>query len=117
MRRADINQTNSRRHNSRQNNLNQPNIELHIEHLILDGLLLSRNQGFDVQQALEIELTRLLETNGIGALADTSTTHARRAVGMDPIQPRDTTSHIGIHIAQTVHQHLSQATDTPQSTR
>ena len=37
------------------------NIELHIEHLILEGLPLSRNQGLDVQQALEIELTRLLE--------------------------------------------------------
>jgi hypothetical protein len=70
MRRADINQTNSRQHNSRRHNSNQvspnqSNITLHIEHLILDGLPLSRNQGFDVQQALETELTRLLETGGL----------------------------------------------------
>jgi hypothetical protein len=37
------------------------NIEFHIEHLILDGLSLSHNQGMDVQAALEVELTRLLE--------------------------------------------------------
>ena len=43
------------------------NIELHIEHLILDGLPLSRAQSMDVQQALEVELTRLLEA---GTLQD-----------------------------------------------
>ena len=46
------------------------NIELHIEHLILDGLPLSRNQGMDVQAAIEVELTRLLEAGQLRAGLD-----------------------------------------------
>jgi hypothetical protein len=43
-----------------------PDIHLHIERLILDGLPLERSQGPHVQAAVEAELTRLLTASGLG---------------------------------------------------
>ena len=43
------------------------NINLHIERLILDGLPIESKQGALVKQAVEVELTRLLEANGLSA--------------------------------------------------
>ena len=40
-------------------------IELHIERLVLDGALLEKRHGAQFQEALELELTRLLEINGL----------------------------------------------------
>jgi hypothetical protein len=42
-----------------------PDIHLHIERLILDGLPIERGQGPHVQVAVEAELARLLSTNGL----------------------------------------------------
>jgi hypothetical protein len=44
-----------------------PDIHLHIERLILDGLPIERRQAPHVQAAVEAELARLLSTNGLGA--------------------------------------------------
>lgn len=43
----------------------RPNIHLHIERLILDGLPIERAQGSQVQAAVEAELARLLAENGL----------------------------------------------------
>ena len=45
----------------------KPNIHLHIERLILDGLPIERAQGPHVQAAVEAELARLLTENGLDA--------------------------------------------------
>lgn len=45
----------------------QPDIQLHIERLVLDGLPMERAQGPLVRAALEAELARLLTENGLGA--------------------------------------------------
>ena len=47
----------------------RPNIHLHIERLILDGLPIERAQGPHVQAAVEAELSRLLTENGLAASA------------------------------------------------
>jgi hypothetical protein len=41
------------------------NIRLHIEHLLLDGLPVSRAQGAQVKAAAEAELGRLLSERGV----------------------------------------------------
>ena len=43
----------------------RPDIHLHIERLILDGLPLEHGQGPLVQAAVEAELSRLLTENGL----------------------------------------------------
>jgi hypothetical protein len=40
-------------------------IRLHIEHLLLDGLPVSRSQGAQVKAAVEAELGRLLSEHGV----------------------------------------------------
>ena len=45
----------------------RPNIHLHIERLILDGLPIECAQGPHVQAAVEAELARLLTENGLDA--------------------------------------------------
>ncbi len=47
--------------------MGRPNIHLHIERLILDGLPIERSQGPHVQAAVEAELSRLLTQNGLAA--------------------------------------------------
>lgn len=44
-----------------------PNIELHIDRLILDGIFLSHAQRPLLQAAVEAELGRLLTEGGVGA--------------------------------------------------
>lgn len=41
------------------------NIQLNIERLVLDGLPLTRREGVLVQAAVETELARLLQTEGL----------------------------------------------------
>ena len=41
------------------------NIRLHIEHLVLEGLPVSRAQGAQVKAAVEAELSRLLSERGV----------------------------------------------------
>lgn len=80
------------------------NVRLHIERLILDDLPIPGSQRALVQGAVEQELARLIEVNGVGP--DTMTGGARASVpqsvmhmaeGASPIQ-------IGRQIAQAVYQ-------------
>jgi hypothetical protein len=43
------------------------NINLHIERLVLDGLPIEARQSALVKEAVEAELTRLLQANGLSA--------------------------------------------------
>jgi hypothetical protein len=45
-------------------------IELHIEHLVLNGLDLNRTRGLEFQEILEAELTRLLEAGNLDHMRD-----------------------------------------------
>jgi hypothetical protein len=45
----------------------RPAIQLHIDHLILDGLPIERTQVPAVQAAVEAELSRLLTERGMGS--------------------------------------------------
>jgi len=80
------------------------NVRLHIERLILEDLPITRSQRALVQGAVEQELARLIEVNGVGA--DTVAGGARASVpptvmhmgeGMTPVQ-------LGQQIAQAVYQ-------------
>jgi hypothetical protein len=50
---------------------NRVKIDVHIDHLILDGLPLTRHQGPLVQAAVERELARLLAADGLSGEART----------------------------------------------
>ncbi len=80
------------------------NVRLHIERLILDDLPLRGSQRALVQGAVEQELARLIEVNGVGQ--DTMAGGARASVpqavmhmaeGASPVQ-------LGRQIAQAVYQ-------------
>jgi hypothetical protein len=67
------------------------NINLHIEHLVLDGLPLTSRQGRAVQGELECELARLLEQHGLGrvsgaALSSLSVAPIQLSPGGEPLQ-------------------------------
>jgi hypothetical protein len=47
--------------------MDSPNIELHIDRLILDGIAISNAQRPLLQAAMEAELGRLMRSGGIGA--------------------------------------------------
>lgn len=78
------------------------NIHLHIERLILDGVLVERNQASHVQAAVEAELSRLLSAHGLAAdLQGGGAVPNVRANGIqladdNPIQ-------IGTQVAQSVY--------------
>lgn len=81
----------------------QPNIHLHIERLILDGLPIERAQAANIRAAVEMELTRLLAENGLaaslqagGALSGVQASPIWLAPGSPPAQ-------IGAQIAQSVY--------------
>jgi hypothetical protein len=81
----------------------RPNIHLHIERLVLDGLPIDRGQGPHVQAAVEAELTRLLTENGLdatwgtgGAVPSVNATGVQLSPGSSPAQ-------IGRQIAQSVY--------------
>jgi len=81
----------------------KPNIHLHIERLILDGLPIERAQGPHVQAAVEAELARLLTENGLGATSGAG--GAVPSVRARAIQLRSGSSpaEMGIQIAQSVY--------------
>ena len=81
----------------------KPNIHLHIERLILDGLPIERAQGPHVQAAVEAELARLLTENGLGTSSEIG--GAVPNVRADAIQLTSGSSpaEMGIQIAQSVY--------------
>jgi hypothetical protein len=83
--------------------MNGPNIHLHIERLILDGLPIERSQGPVVQAAVEAELSRLLTENGLAA--DLQSGGAMPSVNANGIQLASASSpaQMGQQIAQSVY--------------
>ena len=80
-----------------------PNIELHIERLVLDGLPLAALDGARVRVAVEAELLRLLAEGGIGSawLAGGAVPSLR--VGDVSVQAGAAPAHLGGQIASAVY--------------
>ncbi len=83
--------------------MSRPNIHLHIERLILDGLPIERSQGPFVQAAVEAELSRLLTENGLapnlhtdGAMPNVHANAIQLTASSNPAQ-------VGTQIAQSVY--------------
>lgn len=81
----------------------QPDIHVHIERLILDGLSIERSQGPLVQEAVEAELSRLLTENGLAtdlqagvSMPSVNTNGIQLSAGNSPAQ-------LGSQIAQSVY--------------
>lgn len=91
------------------------NVRLHIERLILDDLPLRGSQRALVQRAVEQELARLIEVNGVGP--DTMAEGTRPSVpntmmymaeGASPVQ-------LGRQIAQAVYQGIGTSSAVKRS--
>ena len=83
--------------------MNGPNIHLHIERLILDGLPIERSQGPFVQAAVEAELSRLLTENGLAAdLQAGGTVPSINAAGIQ-LAAGSSPAQMGRQIAQSVY--------------
>lgn len=80
------------------------NVRLHIERLILDDLPLRGSQRALVQGAVEQELARLIEVNGVGP--DTMAGGARASVPHTVMNMSESASpvQLGRQIAQAVYQ-------------
>lgn len=81
----------------------RPNVRLHIERLILDGLPVKPAQASAIREAVEVELTRLLTESSLGA--NWQTGGAVHSVQADAIQVTRGSgpAQIGTQIAQAVH--------------
>lgn len=81
----------------------RPDIHLHIERLVLDGLSIERAQGPQVQAAVETELARLLMENGLGApLGAGGAVPSVNAAGIQ-LSPGSSPAQLGRQIAQSVY--------------
>ncbi len=80
-----------------------PDIHLHIERLILDGLPIDRAQGAHVRAAVEAELSRLMTAHGLAP--DLQTGGAVPSIRADGIQlaPGSSPAQMGRQIAQSVY--------------
>lgn len=81
----------------------RPNIHLHIERLILDGLPLERAQGPHVQAAVEAELARLLAENGLGSTVAAGGAVPRVNANGIQLSPGSSPAQMGTQIAQSVY--------------
>lgn len=82
-------------------------INLHIERLLLDGLPIERRQGPEIQEAIEMELTRLLAAQGF--TADSFSSGSLQRVNVDGFQFSHgaEAGELGNQIAHSVHQGIS----------
>lgn len=80
----------------------RPDIHLHIERLVLDGLPLERSQGPQVQTAVEAELGRLLAEHGLAAGLQAGGASPSVAVAGIHLAPGSSPAHLGRQIAQSV---------------
>ena len=79
------------------------NIRIHIERLILDGLPITRSQGPLIQAAVEAELARLFNENGMAETLQTSiAVPSVRTNGMQ-LAPGSNPAQMGAQIAQSVY--------------
>jgi hypothetical protein len=80
-----------------------PNIQLHIDRLILDGLSVDRLQSAHVQAAVEAELTRMLVENGLGSDLQAGGALPNVRTGAIQITTNSKPAHVGTLIAQSVY--------------
>ena len=79
------------------------NIHIYIDRLILDGLPITRSQGPLVQAAVEAELARLFNENGMAETLQTSiAVPSVRANGMQ-LASGSNPAQMGTQIAQSVY--------------
>lgn len=87
------------------------NVDLHIERLVLDGVPLNRRQSAALKDALECELSRLLEHRGLASVAGISVPQLRVA---DIQLPRGSPpAQWGRQIARSLHTGIAGASVTP----
>ena len=83
--------------------MSNADIHLHIERLILDGLPITRQQGPQVQAAVEAELTRLLTENGLAPELQSGGALPRLNANTIQLTPGGSPAQIGQQIAQSVY--------------
>ena len=81
----------------------QPNIQLHIDRLILDGLPIDRAQAPAVQAAVEAELSRLLTEHGVSAEFQTGGALPHLRANAIQISSNHNATQLGQQIAQSVY--------------
>jgi hypothetical protein len=79
------------------------NINLHIERLILDGLPIEARQGAVMKEAIEAELTRLLEAKGLSTSLQSGGTMSNLPASSIRINPEKNAAQIGQQIGQAVY--------------
>ena len=79
-------------------------IHLHIERVLLDGLPVTSAQGPLVQQAIEQELARLLETHGLAHELRPGATVPRVRAGSLRLSKENPPASLGQGIAKAVHE-------------
>lgn len=83
-------------------------IRLHIEHLVLEGLPVTRHQGTFVQEAVEAELARLLATGQLDPqLLTTGAAVPRLAAGTIQLTASVQPTQLGQQIAQALYEGVS----------
>ncbi len=83
--------------------MSRPDIHLHIERLVLDGLPIEHGQGPHVKAAVEAELTRLLTENGLAAELQSGGALPRLNANAIQLPPGGSPAQIGQQIAQSVY--------------
>lgn len=79
------------------------NIRLHIDRLILDGLLVNSVQSPQVKAAVEAELTRLLTADGLGNEISRGGAVPRVSANAFHLSQQDSPTRVGRQIAQSVY--------------
>lgn len=85
----------------------QPDIQLHIDQLILDGLPIDRAQAPIVQAAVEAELSRLLTVHGFSAGWQSSGAVPSLNASSIQVSAGSTPTQMGLQIAQSVYSGLN----------
>ncbi|HEX8237089.1 MAG TPA: hypothetical protein VF600_14115 [Abditibacteriaceae bacterium] len=84
----------------------KPNIELHIEELVLHGF--SPSDRIAIGMAVEHELARLFAERGVSSSLAQGGEMARLNAGAFQVAPGARSDTIGTQVAQSVHRGLSQ---------
>ena len=80
-----------------------PNITIHIERLVLDGLPIAHSQSPLLQAAIEAELSRLLAADGLATDLQTGGAFPRVPGGNIQLTGNTHPAHLGQQIARAVH--------------
>jgi hypothetical protein len=83
--------------------MSRPDIHLHIERLILEGLPIERSQGPSVQAAVEAELSRLLTENGLDPNLQAGGAVPSLNASAIQLTPDSNPARVGTQIAQSVY--------------